>query len=407
MAQLFANAARSTLVASVTSTATQLSINPADQGLFPVATGVDFFKVALQDTSGNIEYVKVQRAVGQSILDVFTGGRATEDSAKFPARAFNAGSLVELRMTAADLASSIAHPGQSSGAHAATAIANTPAGGIAATTVQAAIDELDTEKIGRAVDVWHKDSAGDDRLHLMSGNATFIKGYGPTPHRLRNAAGVDIFVTLDDGRISIGADAVNESDVPRFLQVRNLIVPKGIPGQIITMPKDTLPTGYAGLPLFLVTGQHIDITSPTYSSLAYLYCGDASNAVADSDFFYRCTDPLNPSTTRNTVGTYMKLPDPGYFLRTLNNTGTGVDVGRSPIKYQQDEIKAHVGSAGSVVADDGALGSGVFSVGPTGNRYAVPADGGGGQGDKAINFSIGSGPETRGKNWGVYIFMWR
>lgn len=144
MAQLFANAARSTLTASITSSSTQLQINPADQALFPVATGADWFKVALEDSSGNLEYMRVQRAVGQSLLTITE--RATEDGAKFPARAFVSGSLVELRMTAADLASSIAHPSVGTGAHAATAISVTPGGGISASTVQDALEELDTEK---------------------------------------------------------------------------------------------------------------------------------------------------------------------------------------------------------------------------------------------------------------------
>ncbi len=144
MAQLFANAARSTLTASITSSSTQLQINPADQALFPVATGADWFKVALEDSSGNLEYMRVQRAVGQSLLTITE--RATEDASKFPARAFVPGSLVELRMTAADLASSIAHPSVSVGAHAATAISVTPEGGISASTVQDALEELDTEK---------------------------------------------------------------------------------------------------------------------------------------------------------------------------------------------------------------------------------------------------------------------
>jgi hypothetical protein len=49
-----------------------------------------------------------------------------------------------------------AHIDDTTAAHAATAISNTPAGGIAATTVQAAINELDTEKLavgGTAADV--------------------------------------------------------------------------------------------------------------------------------------------------------------------------------------------------------------------------------------------------------------
>jgi hypothetical protein len=53
-----------------------------------------------------------------------------------------------------------AHIDDTSGAHAATAISNTPAGGIAATTVQAAINELDSEK------------AADNAVVKLTGNQT-------------------------------------------------------------------------------------------------------------------------------------------------------------------------------------------------------------------------------------------
>lgn len=49
----------------------------------------------------------------------------------------------------AEAAGVTAHLANGTGAHAASAIANTPAGDIAATTVQAAINELDTEKFGK------------------------------------------------------------------------------------------------------------------------------------------------------------------------------------------------------------------------------------------------------------------
>lgn len=144
MAQLFANAARSTLTASITAAANQLQINPADQGFFPVATGLDWFKVAVEDSNGNLEFMRVQRAVGQSILTITA--RATEDASTFPARTFVAGSLVELRMTAADLAATLGHPAETNGAHIAQAITFSPAGSIAATNIQSAIQELDAEK---------------------------------------------------------------------------------------------------------------------------------------------------------------------------------------------------------------------------------------------------------------------
>lgn len=145
MAQLYANGARSVLVSSITSTATALQIDPAHEGLFPVAAGADWFKVAVEDASGNIEYIRVQRATGQSVLTVTT--RAVEDSAKFPARSFSAGAVVQLRMTAADLVAALAHPSAGVDAHDATAISFTPAGSLAADDVQEALQELDSEKL--------------------------------------------------------------------------------------------------------------------------------------------------------------------------------------------------------------------------------------------------------------------
>jgi hypothetical protein len=147
MAQLYANGARSVLVSSITSTSTALQIDPAHEGLFPVAAGADWFKVAVEDSSGNIEYIKVQRATGQAVLTVMSGGRAIEDSAKFPARLFSAGAVVQLRLTAADLAASIAHPSIATDAHDASAISFIPSGSIAADDVQEAIQELDSEKV--------------------------------------------------------------------------------------------------------------------------------------------------------------------------------------------------------------------------------------------------------------------
>lgn len=52
-------------------------------------------------------------------------------------------------VSTAQAAALTAHTGQSTGAHAASAVSNTPAGNIAATTVQAAINELDSEKVGK------------------------------------------------------------------------------------------------------------------------------------------------------------------------------------------------------------------------------------------------------------------
>lgn len=62
--------------------------------------------------------------------------------------------IAELASEKATTAALTAHTGAAAGAHAATAISNTPAGGISATTVQAAINELDNEKAPKASPVF-------------------------------------------------------------------------------------------------------------------------------------------------------------------------------------------------------------------------------------------------------------
>jgi len=290
MAQLFANAARSTLTASITSSATQLQINPADQALFPVATGADWFKVALEDSTGNIEYIRAQRAVGQSLLTITE--RATEDATKFPARAFVAGSLVELRMTAADLASSIAHPSVGTGAHAASAIIVAPVGGIAASNVQEALQELDTEV------------------------ATALAG--------KASLGANTFT----GAQTLPGNAVNALEAVPKQQLDAAFANRYLPGERVELYRPTIP---AGVNLLKADGTAVNVF--TYANLAAaIYCGDANNATAS--WGYRCTDSANPSTTRSTTGGFIVLPDPrGRFGRALSD-GSALDSGRSLWAYQ-------------------------------------------------------------------------
>lgn len=66
----------------------------------------------------------------------------------------------------------------------------------------------------------------------------------------------------------------------------------------------------------------------TYTELdANIYCGDVFNPVAN--WGYRCTDPANPNSSRNTAGTHIVLPDyrgvPGSV--SPDNMG-GTDAGR-------------------------------------------------------------------------------
>ena len=152
MSQLFTNAARSLLQASILSTDTSLTVEAAKADLFPVAntgtgsvpaTTTDWFKATLQDSSGNIEIVYVRtRAASSAILsNVMRGQEGTT------VRAFSAGVVVGLRITAADVQVSIALKADLAAAGGAALVGNTPAGNIAASTMQAAINELDAEKV--------------------------------------------------------------------------------------------------------------------------------------------------------------------------------------------------------------------------------------------------------------------
>ena len=70
---------------------------------------------------------------------------------------------------ATNAAAIAAHIADTTDAHAASAITNTPAGNIAATTVQVAINELDTEKVAKAGDTMTGNLT-------FSGNSLMIKG---------------------------------------------------------------------------------------------------------------------------------------------------------------------------------------------------------------------------------------
>lgn len=368
MAQLFANAARSTLTASITSSSTQLQINPADQALFPVATGADWFKVALEDSSGNLEYMRVQRAVGQSLLTITE--RATEDATKFPARSFVAGSLVELRMTAADLASSIAHPSVGTGAHAATAISVTPAGGISASTVQAAIEELDAEK-----------AAASDVATALSGKASL---------------GANTFTGAQTlpGNATGSLDAIPKQQFDSGLL---LVCPVG---SINPMARLSAPSGW-----LLVDGKTIGNAAS----------GATARANADTWLLFEqvwafpsASVPIYDSTgaasTRGAsaaadfaAGKRLPLftPDGGVFLRVWTPTQTR-DAGRAAGSVQEDEYEAHYHE----IRTNSATGSGTGGGGYFVSNLGVGAM-------EQTRSTPGGGTETRPYNLAVphYIFL--
>lgn len=111
MPQLFSNNARALLVAGISDSATSLTIDSSKADFFPVAnvgsgslpSANNWFKAVLQDSSGNIEIVYVRtRTSGSGVLsNVLRGQEGTT------ARAFVAGAVVGVRLTAADINSAV------------------------------------------------------------------------------------------------------------------------------------------------------------------------------------------------------------------------------------------------------------------------------------------------------------
>jgi len=116
MPQQFSNNARALLTSGISASDTSLVVEAAKADLFPTAnTGTspvpaatNWFKCTLQDSSGNVEIVYVRtRTAGSGVFgNVLRGQEGTT------ARTFAVGTVVGLRVTAADLQAALDLPGQ-------------------------------------------------------------------------------------------------------------------------------------------------------------------------------------------------------------------------------------------------------------------------------------------------------
>jgi len=146
MADAHKNFAISTVVTapSPATSGTSLVSGAGEGALFPTPPfNMVVWPTAVAPTAANAEVVRV---TGIS-TDTFTIDREEEGTT---ARTIVVGDQIAANITAktfTDIETALVdHIADTVAAHAATAISNTPAGSIAATTVQAAIDELEAEK---------------------------------------------------------------------------------------------------------------------------------------------------------------------------------------------------------------------------------------------------------------------
>lgn len=374
MAQLFANNASAMLTSGVTPTSTSFTIESSFSSTFPTCSSPDFFKVVIQDAAGNKEIIGVgRRDPGSNVLrDLMRGMDDTE------AIAFDPGAspaVVALRITASDIAQAVNHGSQATGAHAASSIAFESNEDIVAGNVQAAILEVRSDAMlalsgladesvssekqvkqtyvafmttgtspafkispAKALTAYlanvtylvtaHADGAAE-------GNTLNVSNLGAIPLKQYNSEGVKI-----EAKIKAGMKFYATYDGSAFIVANPLPAQGPAPGDVALTYTSIKPDNYRRI---LVQGQSIPLSA--YPTLAFLWCGSTYNNHADpnlkADFFYRCTDIMNPNTTRSDAGAFLKLPDPGYFLRSMNTLWFGVDANRNQFKYQMDDNKEH------------------------------------------------------------------
>lgn len=144
------------------------------------------FAVVVDPGSPSEEKMLVTARSGTN-LTVESGNRGYDGTS---ATAHTSGGVIYLTLTAVDLDEANSHVNATAAAHAASAIANTPAGSIAATTVQNAINELDTEK------------ASTSHTQAASTITDFAEAARDTIGTALTA-GTDMAVTVDDGADTI------------------------------------------------------------------------------------------------------------------------------------------------------------------------------------------------------------
>lgn len=178
MAQyLAANNAATTTSGSITATDTAIPVT--DGSAFPSPTGGAYSLVTLEDAlgvreivcmvgrSGNVITVGIPGSASANVL-----GRNYESILGMAAAAWSSGSIISCRPTADLIASG-------KNASDAAFVANTPAGNLIATTVQAALNELDTEKAKLAGDVAQVFNMAAATAVEHGVNKAFLSAYFP------------------------------------------------------------------------------------------------------------------------------------------------------------------------------------------------------------------------------------
>lgn len=279
MARLWDDNAYSLLASSLTAIATSLTVTTSEGDLFPIVAGADYFKATLVDASGNKEVIKC--TARSSASDTMTIARGQDGTT---ALTWAAGDIISLRVNASALTAYEAHIDATADAHTASAITNVPAGSIAATNVQAAIDELDSEKATAAEVAAHLADAAD--AHDASAISYVNTTSGLTATEVQ--AAIDELAT-EAPLVAHLADTVDAHDASAisYLGSTNLVA-TDVEGALDELDSEkvnkgvtsTLTTGYATTPGNLGTISTGTVTPDEANGAMQYYVNGGAHAIA-------------------------------------------------------------------------------------------------------------------------------
>ena len=257
-----ANNATSTIVGAISSSDVGITVAAGTGALFPVLGAGDYFYATLVSTGGTREIVKVT-ARASDAMTIVRGQEGTT------AQSFAVGSRLELRITAASITDMIDEHDQ------ASEIAFTPTGGIAATNVQSAIAELNSDLAGVS-----------SSLAATGGSALvgFIQAGAGATARTAQAKMRDFVSPVDFGAVGDGTT----DDRAAFLLALQSGRPVDGNGKTYAISGTMQPSSFVGL-----RNANFVQLSPTTASVATLYI------YALSDWFIE-NCKFNMGSTQNT-----------------------------------------------------------------------------------------------------------
>jgi hypothetical protein len=267
-----ANNATSTIVGAISSSDVGITVTAGTGVLFPILGAGDYFYATLVSAGGTREITKVTARAG----DAMTIVRGQEGTT---AQSFAAGSRLELRVTAASITDMIAEHDQ------ASEITFVPTGGIAATNVQSAIAELDSE-------------AAKSAALAASGGANLVgflsSGTGATARTVQSK-NRDIVSVKDFGAVGNGTT----DDSAAFNAA--ITYASSIGGATVWVPAGTyVATSVVPKSNVTISADGATITSPTGRVISYAY--DVNNTATVGAGY-----PLNTGINYTVGGTAITL----------------------------------------------------------------------------------------------------